>query len=116
MSHHKPVVRNDIKLAMRIIECMDKRWGLWQEGGEAAQAEAERLAAAEQANGKAADEAGADAKPAAAADDKAAAAAQTEGDYAKLEETAFTRLTPSQCPPVKHKVSTSLNIKHYPLL
>ena len=31
VSHHKTAVKNDIKLAMRIIQNMDKRWNLWQE-------------------------------------------------------------------------------------
>ena len=30
VAHHKSVVRNDIKLAMKIIQNMDKRWNLWQ--------------------------------------------------------------------------------------
>ncbi len=34
VSHHKSVVKNDIKLAMRIIQNMDRRWGLWREAGE----------------------------------------------------------------------------------
>lgn len=34
VSHHKSVVKNDIKLAMRIIQNMDKRWGLWREEGD----------------------------------------------------------------------------------
>jgi hypothetical protein len=29
--HHKPCVRNDIKIATKIIENMDKRWNLWIE-------------------------------------------------------------------------------------
>jgi hypothetical protein len=31
VSHHKSVIRNDIKLAMKMIQNMDKRWNLWQE-------------------------------------------------------------------------------------
>jgi len=31
VSHHKSVIKNDIKLAMKIIHTMDKRWNLWQE-------------------------------------------------------------------------------------
>jgi hypothetical protein len=29
MCHHKPVVRNDIKFATKIIQNLDKRWNLW---------------------------------------------------------------------------------------
>ena len=31
VSHHKSVIRNDIKLAMKIIQNVYKRWNLWQE-------------------------------------------------------------------------------------
>jgi hypothetical protein len=31
LSHHKSVIKNDIKLAMKIVQSMDKRWNLWQE-------------------------------------------------------------------------------------
>jgi hypothetical protein len=31
VSHHKSVVKNDIKLAMSVIQNMDKKWNLWQE-------------------------------------------------------------------------------------
>lgn len=34
ISHHKSVVKNDIKLAMKVIQNMDKRWNLWREGDE----------------------------------------------------------------------------------
>jgi hypothetical protein len=30
-THHKQTVKNDLKLAMKIIQNMDKRWNLWQE-------------------------------------------------------------------------------------
>ena len=30
-THHKSVVKNDIKQAMKIVQNMDKRWNLWQE-------------------------------------------------------------------------------------
>ncbi len=31
VSHHKSVIKNDIKLAMKIVQSMDKRWNLWQD-------------------------------------------------------------------------------------
>ncbi len=33
LTHHKSVVKDDIKTAMKIIQNMDKRWNLWQEEG-----------------------------------------------------------------------------------
>ena len=43
VSHHKSDVRNDIKIAMKIIQNMDKRWNLWQTetAGEASESAAE---------------------------------------------------------------------------
>lgn len=34
VSHHKTVVKDDLKQAMKIIQNMDKRWNLWQENGD----------------------------------------------------------------------------------
>jgi len=31
VSHHKTVVKNNIKLAMKIVQNMDKKWNLWQD-------------------------------------------------------------------------------------
>ena len=33
LTNHKTIVRNDLKLIARIVENMDKRWGLWQHMG-----------------------------------------------------------------------------------
>jgi hypothetical protein len=38
LTHHKAVVKNDIKLAMKIVQNMDRRWNLWQEGGTVSEA------------------------------------------------------------------------------
>ena len=31
VTHHKGVVRNDIRIAMKIVQNLDRRWNLWQE-------------------------------------------------------------------------------------
>ena len=35
-THHKSVIKNDIRLAMLIIQNMDKRWNVWQTSNEQA--------------------------------------------------------------------------------
>lgn len=34
VSHHKSVIKNDIKLAMKVIQNMDRRWNIWREEGD----------------------------------------------------------------------------------
>ena len=31
---HKQVMRNDIKMAAKVIQVLDKKWGLWEEDGQ----------------------------------------------------------------------------------
>lgn len=127
VAHHKPVVKNDIKLAMKIIQCMDKRWNLWQpadetttsaielssnattgasttatvSAGEAINTNGNSTAASTDVNG------GNKNESAVATDNKDTTTTTTgtaETDYAKLEEAAFGKLMYSECPPIKHRV------------
>ena len=33
LTNHKQIVRNDVKIIAKIVDTMDKRWGLWQYSG-----------------------------------------------------------------------------------
>lgn len=117
VAHHKPVVKNDLKLAMKIVECMDKRWNLWQpKSGDdestattttAASEPASNTEVTNQTNGSSelnksvGDENAATTTESKESPVKAAQAGDT--DYAKLEDMAFTKLVPTDAQTIKHK-------------
>ena len=112
------MVKNDLKLAMKIVECMDKRWNLWQpkSGDEdstattttAASEPASNTEVTNQTNGSSelnksvGDENAATTTESKESPVKAAQAGDT--DYAKLEDMAFTKLVPTDAQTIKHKV------------
>ena len=77
LSHHKSVIKNDIKLAMKIIQSMDKRWNLWQEKdlNDSADSQAATLA-----------------ESAAVASDETQHADSESKETANLEKEAFSKL------------------------
>ena len=89
LSNHKTVIKNDIKLAMKIIQNMDKRWNLWQEEGESAE---ELLSSSI-----------VDSESEPLKDDKPMDSESTEA--ANLEKQAFCRLTPQGSRFLSHKVT-----------
>ena len=128
-SHHKPVVKNNIRLAMAIVNNMDKKWNLWQDETPAAAATQNGAAAEETPTTTAAatTEANASTATATAAADAdatkppasgeatttaggekekaAAAAAAAVDENARLEEEAFSKLKPHAPLYLPHKVS-----------
>ena len=87
VSHHKSVVKNDIKLAMSIIQNMDKKWNLWQENPLELNPPIEPKPEVE----------------ASKEENKDPANNQTQGDNENFEETAFNKLAPNGPAFLTHK-------------
>ena len=125
IAHHKPVVKNDLKLAMKIVECMDERWNLWQEAPTETTTTSEQTTTTTSTSTSGGGDVGTNGgetttTTTTASESKdetttttsgdspvktaAAAAAAAETDYAKLEDLAFSKLPLAECPPIKHKV------------
>jgi hypothetical protein len=103
VSHHKSVVKNDIKLAMRILQNMDQRWGLWQEPSkEAARSDAPATATEEQPAASANESAENQQAGSDAAAPALTAQQQESNDLAKLEEQAFSKIAPTRAE-ITHK-------------
>ena len=91
-SHHKSVVKNDIKLAMKIVQNMDKRWNLWQESSSAADSDPNKSLYDNE------DDLEAPKK-------EATSAAESENnESANLEKSAFSALPPNGPHFLGHKV------------
>jgi RNA recognition motif-containing protein len=136
VTHHKAVVKNDLKIAMKMVQNLDKKWNLWQEAMAAEETNNEATASATTAvavsngaantsvtsenndksvnnetdNGNNKDNGATEAANTAegktsSGNDTATptkTAAQIDSDYAKLEETAFCKLTPQGAAFLKH--------------
>jgi hypothetical protein len=97
VSHHKTVVKNNIKIAMKIVQNMDKKWNLWQDSSvssEDASANEEtnqdKINQNEDENNKKSEE-------------NTSATTTSESDTAKLEEEAFGKLKPNAPLFISHK-------------
>lgn len=119
--HHKQVVKNNIKLAMRIIQNMDKRWNLWQDGKQDKDNENENVddvqndtkkdatnVEQEQKTADANGEKNGDADSATAAKKSETTPAEdkktaVENENARLEREAFAKLKPHAAPFLEHE-------------
>lgn len=94
---------------------MDKKWNLWQEEGKSGERNGEEESNGVSTNGNG--RVGSNEKENETKQEKTEAnensavkespvktAAQTDTDYAKLEESAFSKLTIPACSTIKHKV------------
>lgn len=101
-THHKSVIKNDLKLAMRIVQNMDKRWNLWQDEETLnAQILSEDKENKENEKEETSQEAQA---PTSGEEQKSEdVAKKAQEEYAKLEESGFAKLTPQGPMYLSHK-------------
>lgn len=100
VSHHKTVVKNNIKLAMKIVQNMDKKWNLWQDSSSTS---SEDLINNEETNQDKNNQVEDENNKKSEENNTATTAATAESDAAKLEEEAFGKLKPNSPLYLSHK-------------